>query len=433
MVPLNDWRSLDSELFTLKSGDAFYFGIKNRFSMRERAHNFDIIDLGELVKIIHDHGKKAYLTTNILIYNNEIEDLKKLIEIAVSKEVDAIICHDPSTIILAKEAGIPFHISTQANISNYMAAKFYFNLGAQRLILARELDIEQIRAIINYFHQDITGSSHHIHEFEVFIHGAMCTAISGRCYLSSEIMGFNRKYSANRGKCVQPCRRQYTIKNPDVILKNELVQLEEEEGTNLEYDQLTGMFFNAKDLCMIEHLDDLIETGVDSFKIEGRMRDPLYISETSRVYREAIDAYFRGDGEYNRENITQWLNTLHKVFNRGFHTGFYYDIPSIKDIQRKKRGNISKTKKVWIGRVVNYYKKANALELRLETGQIKINDKLIFENEHIFHVQKITSIMIDGNAVNQTPFVRGKNKIIVGLAVNRFIPKNSKVFLIKEG
>ncbi|GAF84550.1 unnamed protein product, partial [marine sediment metagenome] len=252
---------------------------------------------------------------------------------------------------------------------------------------------------------------------ETFIHGAMCTSISGRCYFSSELMNFDRDFSANRGKCVQPCRRYYEFLG--------------EEGEKIDFDPVSGMFFNAKDLCMIDHIDDLIKAGISAFKIEGRMRDPLYIATAAECYREAIDSYF--NGTYSTVKIDGWIKRLERVFNRGFHTGFYYDRPGPEKIERNIRGNVSKWKKTLVGKVINYYKKASAVEIELFTGRIKSGQDLIFENRSdFFFKQKAGSIKIDDNSVNETPIASSGNHLIIGVKVEKKVPINSNVFIHSE-
>ncbi|TFH28102.1 MAG: U32 family peptidase, partial [Promethearchaeota archaeon] len=297
LVPLNGWKSLHPQSTVLKSADAVYFGLQTNFSMRARATNFPIEDLDRLVEMVHAAGKRCYLTTNILIYSTELIELHQTLARAKEAGVDAVICHDLASIMIAKQIDLPFHISTQANIANTLSARFYQELGASRLILARELQLDDIAVIAQQSQIPI----------EVFVHGAQCTAVSGRCYLSAELMGYNADFSANRGACVQPCRRTYRFLG--------------EENEEVIYDGYSGMFFNAKDLCMIGHIPELIQAGIGSFKIEGRMRDPRYIEETAACYREAIDAVF--DGTYSTQKVDAWLERLNGVFNRGFHLGFF--------------------------------------------------------------------------------------------------------------
>ncbi|WP_371805863.1 peptidase U32 family protein [Candidatus Lokiarchaeum ossiferum] len=407
LAPLSNWKSLEPQTNILRNADAFYFGLDTNFSMRARADNFSIDDLTKLVTTIHEAHRKCYLTTNILIYNTELVELHQTIQLAKDAGVDALICHDLATIMIAKQVGIPFHISTQANISNKIAAKFYESLGAERLILAREVNLEDIKDIVSEVSIPV----------ECFVHGAMCTAVSGRCYLSADLMQHNSEFSANRGKCVQPCRRYFTFQG--------------EEGELLDYDQFSGMFFNAKDLCMIGHIPELIEAGIASFKIEGRMRDPLYLTEVVGCYREAISSYY--ENTYTQEKVDKWLNKLTHVFNRGFHTGYYFNRPNIEDIEKNVRGNISTWQKKQIGKVTNYYRKAMAIEIDLFDEYLHEGQEIVIENRSsFFHKQIITSLQLEGALVEETPMANRENHIIVGIKVDRPVPINALVYIMEN-
>jgi len=402
MAPLKNLKSLNAVIDTV---DAVYFGVEG-LNMRMFSDNFKLNDLQNIVKKCHDHDVKAYLTTNIIIYENEFELLDYVLEKAVEAEIDAIILHDIGAIELAKEKGLNFHISTQASISNSRTAKFYESLGAQRLILARELSLEQIREIKQIIH---------IAEIETFVHGAQCTSISGRCYFSAETCG-SQEYSANRGRCVQPCRRRWRVYD--------------DQNNELLYD---GAFFiNAKDLCMIEHLPKLIGANIDAFKIEGRMRDPIYIEEVSTCYREAIDAYY--NDTFTQEKVTNWLTRLNKVYNRGFSTGFYFGLPKGSEIQSEYDGNIATHRKIEIGKVLSYFPEKSAAKILLTSKKLKLKDEIFIIGTHTdtFLKQEITSIQIKGKKnLSETPFVSSKeNRITVGIHVDKPVKKNDKVYMM---
>ncbi|MFX1324713.1 MAG: peptidase U32 family protein, partial [Promethearchaeota archaeon] len=323
MAPLKNFKSLNA---VVDLADAVYFGVES-FNMRMYSDNFRLEELNEIVRTCHNFNTSAYLTTNIVIYENEFQLLEQILDKAVEADIDAVIIHDIGAINMVKEKGLKFHISTQANISNSGTALFYESLDAQRLILARELSLEQII--------EIKSKVNNV-EIETFVHGAQCTSISGRCYFSAEICQ-SQDYSANRGKCVQPCRRKWRVYD--------------DENNEFLYD---GVFFiNSKDLCMIEHIPKLIDAKIDAFKIEGRMRDPIYIEETTSCYKEAIESYY--DNSFSEEKVKNWLARLNKVYNRGFSTGFYFGLPTGREIERKFDGNISDYKKVEIGKVLNYF------------------------------------------------------------------------------
>jgi putative protease len=404
MVPLKNMQSLNA---VIPHADAVYFGIES-FNMRMFSDNIKSRNLRRVTKICHDNNMKAYLTTNIIIYENEFEILDRILEEAKQSEIDAVIVYDIGAIDLAKEKGLAFHISTQTSISNTRSANFYEKLGAKRLILARELSLDQIREI---------KSSLSSAEVETFVHGAQCTSISGRCYFSAEICNA-QEYSANRGRCVQPCRRRWRVYD--------------DQSNEFLYD---GVFFiNAKDLCMIEYIPQLIKAKIDAFKIEGRMRDPIYIEETTSCYREAINAYY--NNEFTQERVLQWLKRLNKVYNRGFSTGFYFGTPLGSEIQHDYDGNISKYKKVEIGKVLSYYPEKNAAKILLTKGKLKINDEvyIIGTNTNTYLKQTISSLQIKQKQnLTETPLVSSKeNRITVGILVDNRVKKNDKIYKLHK-
>ena len=403
MAPLKNLKSLNA---VLSNTNAVYFGIES-LNMRMYSDNFKLEELNNIVKICHDNNIKAYLTTNIIIYENEFALLHKIMEKAVEAEVDAVIIHDIGAIELAKEKGLKFHISTQASISNSHSAQFYESLGAERLILARELSLEQIKEIKSKLQKS---------QIETFIHGAQCTSISGRCYFSAEVCG-SQDYSANRGKCIQPCRRAWRVYD--------------DQNNEFLYD---GVFFiNAKDLCMIEHIPKLIEAKINAFKIEGRMRGPMYIEEVTACYREAINAYY--DNSFTQEKVKDWLKRLNKVYNRGFSTGFYFGLPKGSEIEREREGNVSDFRKKEIGKVLSYFTEKKAAKILLTSGSLKLNDEIyiIGTRTDTYLHQKITSIQIKQKKnLTETPFVsKGKN-ISVGILVDKPVKKNDKIFKLES-
>ena len=399
LAPLKNFKSLNA---VLENADSVYFGLEG-LNMRMFSDNFKQEELVKICKTCHDSGIKAYLTTNVIIYENEFDLLNQVLDHAVEAEVDGIIVHDIGAIELIRKKGLEFHVSTQASISNSKSARFYQDLGAQRLILARELSLNQIKEIKKKLTIQI----------ETFVHGAQCTSISGRCYFSAELCG-DQGYSANRGKCVQPCRRTWRVFDAE---NNELL-----------YD---GVFFiNTKDLCMIEHVPELIEANIDAFKIEGRMRDPIYIEEATNCYREAIDSYY--DGSFNDAKVSEWLRRLEKVYNRGFTTGFYFGMPKGSEIQREIDGNVSKFKKVEIGKVLNYFPEKKAAKILLTRDKLRLKDEIfiIGTNTDTFLRQEVSSIQIKQKKnLTETPNMTGKDKrLAVGILVDKPVKKNDKVF-----
>ena len=403
MAPLKNFKSLNA---VLKNVNAVYFGVES-LNMRMFSDNFKLEDLNKIVSLCHENNVKAYLTTNVVIYENEIELTEKILTKASEAEIDAVIIHDIGAIELAKSKGLKFHISTQANVSNALSAKFYENLGAERLILARELSLEQIKEI----RKKVSKC-----ELEIFIHGAQCTSISGRCYFSAEICE-SQDYSANRGKCIQPCRRRWKVFDDE---NNEFI-----------YD---GVFFiNTKDLCMIKHIPLLIEANIDAFKIEGRMRDPIYIEEVTKCYREAIDAYF--EDTFTNQKVQEWLTRLKKVYNRGFSTGFYFELPKGSEIEREREGNISDFRKIEIGKVISYFPEKTAAKIILTKGKLKLGDEIFIIGTHTdtYLHQNIQSIQIKQKKnLTETPHASKNNTITVGILVDRPVKKNDKIFKLES-
>lgn len=390
LSPVSDFTSLTSAIEA--GADSVYFGLKE-LNMRITARNFNLSEIKKVVKICHRHKVKAYLTLNTIVYDSEIKRINKILKKAKETKIDAVICWDNAVILEAKKLKIPIHISTQASVSNSETAKFYKQLGAKRIILARELGLEQIKKI----------KKNTSIEIECFIHGAMCVSISGRCFLSQSIFG----RSANRGDCLQPCRRNYIIKDIDEKYELEL-------GNNY--------ILSPKDLCALPFIEKLIETGIDAFKIEGRARNPEYIKIVTKCYRKAIDAYF--ENKLTNKLKKELMNKLKIVYNRGFGSGFYFGKP-INEWSNPE--NQSKTKKIFIGVVENYYAKNKVAEIKLEGGDIKLKDKLMFQGPTtgVFE-QVIDSIEIEHKKINSVK--KGNN---FGIKVDKKVRENDKVFLMK--
>lgn len=359
-----------------KYADSVYFGVQ-RFNMRMRSENIQINELPKIVEFCHKHDLKAFLTTNILVYDNEINDIRRLLNTGKEAGIDAVIVHDMAVIQLAKQIRIPFHISTQCNVSNSLSARFYEDLGAERLILARELNLEKIKEIKRNLMKA---------EIETFIHGAMCTAVSGRCYFSQDVCGTDEK-SANRGSCIQPCRRKWWVKD--------------KKGNEYIYDG--QRFMNSRDLCTIAYIPDLIEANIDAFKIEGRMRHPHYVETVCKVYREAIDAYY--NGEFSEDKIGWWVTELKRVYNRGFTPGFYFKRMTADDHQHNYPYNLSHYRYIKVGKITNYNSNSEYANVMLNNGYITKDDDLIImgkSTETYIH-QDAKLIKYRGKEVDKTP------------------------------
>ena len=328
--------SFPSLIAAIESGaDAVYFGLQE-FNMRARAKNFKISDLPRIKKLTFQKKIKKYLTLNAIIYNNELKPLEKLIKKA-KPFVDAIICSDIAVMILCKKYKIPFHVSTQCSVSNKETAKFYKKFGAERIVLARELNLKQIKEISKIINT------------EIFIHGAMCISVSGRC-LTSQFL-FNE--SANRGKCLQPCRRKYNV--------------EDSEGNRLRLEN--NYILSPKDLCTLPFIEKLKKANIKAFKIEGRNREPEYVHTVTKVYRQALDR------KLTKKQITELTKELEKVYNKGFSGGFYNKLPTSDDFSKIEHSSATHTKS-FIGKLVHYYPKIKVGLLHISSGKIKQGDEI---------------------------------------------------------
>ena len=381
--------------------NAVYFGA-DALNMRMNADNFAQTDLADIVAYCHSLNLKAYLTTNVIVYENELDYLDNLLQKAKDAHIDAVIVHDLAAVDIARELQIPFHISTQASISNARAAQFYEKLGAERVILARECSLVQIKEIA----QKLTTT-----KVETFIHGAQCTSVSGRCYFSA-FTNDDPTCSANRGKCLQPCRYKWKLVHP--------------KGLELDYDE--GYFLNSKDLCMIEHIPELMDAQISSFKIEGRQRDPYYIETVASCYREAIEAY--RDGDYTAEKVEGWMERLRSVYNRGFSTGFYFHRPGAGDISVDQSGNQATKKKTQIGKVITYYRNVQIAKIALHHGVLRIGDEVVFEGAKMgtYLRQKIKSLQYKTKSVTITPPLPSEGTILVTTAVDEPVKKGDWIY-----
>ncbi len=361
LAPAGDWRMLTT---AVKSGaDAVYFGV-DKLNMRAKAANFGVDELPEIVKFCKEHNVDTHLTLNTIVYENELSDVEEIVIAAKNAGVDMIICWDMAVISKCKELDMPFCISTQASISNSASAIYYKNLGAKRIVLARECTLDKIADIKKISDMEI----------ETFVHGAMCVAVSGRCFMSHH--AFDK--SANRGECIQPCRREYEIYDKDGEVSFRLGD---------------GYVLSPKDLCAIEFVDQLIEAGIDSFKIEGRKRSPEYIAKVISSYRKAIDAYF--EEKLTDELKSELSEELKKVYNRGFSNGFYFGQPTGDDYANKY-GSKATTRKIYAGKVINYYKKNNVAHVKLEAEGLSVGDTIYIIGNTTGVVElKISSMLID--------------------------------------
>jgi putative protease len=333
LAPVGDFRNLRAAVDA--GADAVYFGIRG-FNMRDTAKNFTLKDLGKIRKICGD--VKMYLTLNVVVYDEEVRRVDEIVK-KVKGKVDAVICWDLAVIEACRKYKVPFHISTQASVSNVRAAKFYERLGAERIVLARELSMKQVARIARSVDLEI----------ECFAHGAMCVAVSGRCFMSQDLTGC----SANRGKCTQLCRRAWQIKD--------------ERGNELRLENSRVM--SAKDLCTLPFVHKMKKAGIVSYKIEGRNRSPEYVSTVVGEYRKALDKKLSND------EIVEGISNLRRVYNRGFSSGFYLGAPTSDDFSFSEHGE-QEEKKEFVGKVYKYWPKAGACSVKINAGKLRVGDEV---------------------------------------------------------
>ncbi|MDR2830499.1 MAG: U32 family peptidase [Methanobrevibacter sp.] len=392
--------NLSSFNSALKNGaDSIYVGLVGS-NMRYNASNFHLKDLKNLINILHDHDKKLYLCTNTVMKDKDLEEFKSILPETNSYEVDALIVSDLGMVDLAIENNLEVHVSVQNNVTNIETLKILKKLGVSRAILSRELSFNEIKEI----------AKNSPIETEIFVHGAMCMGISGRCFLSYGLYG----ESANCGKCLQPCRKEWKLireNREEIILEK---SYDETYKTN---------FLSAKDLTMIEHIPELMKSGVEGFKIEGRGRSPDYVATATRVFREAIEQYNISQEKNDRYKFNpEWLSDLKKVFHRGFDTGFYFNQP-----YETNEDNTATYRKKDIGKVVNYYNKIKVGEIHL-WDDLNLLDEIIIQGSTTGSINQIVESMeINGKAIERA--VKGKN---VAIAIEEKIRKNDHVYkLIK--
>ena len=352
MAPAGNWESMRA---AIQSGaDSIYFGVE-QLNMRARATmNFTVDDLPEIAKVCGEHGVRTYITLNTIIYDHDLSLVKKIIDQAKDAGITAVIAADQAVIMYAKERGVEVHISTQVNVTNVETVKFYSNF-ADVMVMARELSLKQMKAICDDIkRQNITGPSGKLIEIEVFAHGALCMAVSGKCYLSLH----SHNSSANRGACIQNCRRSYKV-------------IDMEDGNELEIDN--EYIMSPKDLCTIDFLDQLLDTGISVMKIEGRGRAPEYVRTVIACYREAIDSYM--DGTYTKEKVAKWMERLSEVYNKGFWGGYY--LGQKMGEWSKEHGSSATTKKIYLGKGLKYFPKVQVGEFKMESHSLKKGDRVL--------------------------------------------------------
>ncbi len=379
MAPAGNFESL---MAAIQGGaNSVYFGVGHLNMRAKSTVNFTADDLPEIVRICSENKVKTYLTVNTVLYDHDIPPMQKTIEAVARAGVSAIIASDQSAISYAREQGVEVHLSTQLNISNTESLKFY-SQWADVAVLARELTLDQVAVIArNIVEQNITGPSGQKVQLEMFAHGALCMAVSGKCYMSLH----QANSSANRGACLQICRRSYTV-------------TDNETGDQLEIDN--EYIMSPKDLCTIGFLNKIIASGVRVLKLEGRARSPEYVKTVTQCYREAVEAI--ADGTYNQQKIDGWMERLSKVFNRGFWDGYY--LGQRLGEWSHHYGSVATERKVYVGKISNFFSNLGVAELKVEATQFNKNDKVLIIGPTTGVVELIAEdIRVDDKSVEHCP------------------------------
>lgn len=352
MAPVGSYESL---MAAINAGaNSVYFGVEQLNMRSKSSNNFTLDDLRNIASICHENGVKSYLTLNTVMYDHDLTIMRKVIDAAKASEVSAIIAADMAAIAYARANDVEVHISTQLNVSNYEALKFYAQF-ADVVVLARELNMTQVKNIHKQIiEDDLRGPYGEPVKIEMFVHGALCMAISGKCYMSLH----ENNASANRGACQQTCRKAYVV-------------TEKETGHQLEIDH--EYIMSPKDLCTIGFLDKVIGAGVRVLKIEGRARSGEYVKRVVETYNEAVNAIL--EGTYSKDKIDQWESRLSEVFNRGFWDGYY--LGRKMGEWSKVYGSKAAKRKVYVGKVTNYFGKLNVAEVQIEAAELYKGDSIV--------------------------------------------------------
>lgn len=401
MAPVGSYEALSAAIQA--GAGSVYFGI-GKLNMRSKStKNFNLDDLGVISNICHENGVKSYVTVNTVVFDEEIEEMHALLDAVKANGISAVIASDQSVIQYAREIGVEVHISTQCNITNIEAVKYYSQF-ADVMVTARELNINQVRHITEEIERrNITGPGGDLVRIEVFCHGALCMAVSGKCYLSLDNFGT----SANRGACVQPCRRGYEVTDRDkeitLAIENEYIM-------------------SPKDLCTLPFLDKVLASGVKVLKIEGRGRSPEYTKLTVSVYREAVDAV--RNGTFDKEKVAAWLARLKSVYNRDFWDGYYLG-RKMGEWTTKYGSQATKTK-LFVGTVTNFFGKISVAEIRMETHDIKLGDEIMIIGPSTgVYEDTVREIRVDLNPVEMS--VKGE---LCSIPTNDTVRRGDKVYKI---
>ena len=401
MAPVGSYEALSAAIQA--GAGSVYFGI-GRLNMRSKStKNFTLDDLHNIATICNEHNVKSYVTVNTVVFDEELDEMRQLIDAVKANGISAIIASDQSVIQYARQIGVEVHMSTQCNITNIEAIKYYSQF-ADVMVTAREVSVNQVKNITRKIEeQNIRGPKGELIRIEVFCHGALCMAVSGKCYLSLD----NFNTSANRGACVQPCRRGYTVQDRD----QEITLASEDE-----------YIMSPKDLCTLPFLDKVLDAGVKILKIEGRGRSPEYTKVTVGVYSEAVKAL--QNGEFTEEKIAEWTERLRSVYNRDFWDGYYLGRKTGEWTQRY--GSQATKTKIFVGTVTNFFAKINVAEIRMETQDLKVGDDIMIIGPTTgVYEDKLSEIRVDLKPVEATE--KGE---LCSIPVKDVIRRGDKVYKV---
>jgi len=403
MAPVGSYEALSA---AIKAGaNSIYFGIE-QLNMRARSSiNFTLDDIQKVSDICKTNNIKSYITLNTVMYDHDLQLMRSIVDKAKECDISAVIASDHSVMNYARKISVPIHISTQANVSNIEAVEFY-SVFADVMVLARELSLKQVAEITREIkRRNITGPNGELVKIEIFAHGALCMAVSGKCYLSLH----SHFASANRGACAQDCRKEYIV-------------TEKEEGTEFLIDN--EYIMSAKDLCTIDFLDKIVDAGVEVIKIEGRGRSADYVYTTIKCYRDAVDSI--AEKTYTSKKIKKWKEELSSVFNRGFWDGYY--------LGRKmgewsdSYGSKATKRKVFVGKGVNYFKKLSVAEFKLETKSLKVGDEILITGPTTGVVKtQVKELRLEDNSVQQVN--KGDN---FSMPIEEIIRPSDRLYILED-
>ena len=403
MSPVGSYESL---MAAIQGGaGSVYFGIEQLNMRAKSSNNFTLDDLVKISNICKENNIRSYITLNTVIYDEELPLMRSIVDAAKKNNITAIIASDQGVIQYAASVGMEVHISTQTNITNIEAVKYYSQF-ADVMVTARELNLKQVAAITTAIEkQQIKGPSGELVQIEIFVHGALCMAVSGKCYLSLD----NMNSSANRGACLQICRRPYKVTDRD-------------GGIELAIDN--EYIMSPKDLNTIGFLDKILKAGVSILKIEGRGRSPEYVKTVTKCYKEAVEAYF--NGTYTKENIERWNKVLGSVYNRGFWDGYY--LGKKLGEWTEKYGSQATKRKIYIGKITNYFTKLKVAEVKIETHSLSVGDEIkILGPTTGVHEDIVKEIRVDLKKVNKTE--KGE---ICSIPIDTFLRRADKLYKVIE-